>query len=744
MNAQIRSLIVLSFAVVSTSTLSAQVITITAADVRNQMVPGNTLVNHNDSVTTSLIIGAPGASSWDFSGLKSSAIQTLTSVPVAGTPFVSQFPGSTHAFQTTVTVNFSGTNVTGTAYQYLKLGTHLLNPGLEGSGQLIPGLSGTITNTNVPIDTMYFLPLTLGTTWRSAYTATSVIALNGAEFQRTTKSHAITYVADAYGPMVIPGGSVHQALRFRKVDINSVNTLVGYMFLARDGASVQMLAADVTQPDNGLIRVVGVQWTGASITLPPEMALSPGSFNVGPSAGTVYARVINMGDGALTWSTTDNDGAWLVSGNGRKDTIAIAYGANTATAPRTGTVTVTSNGVNSPLTITVTQEGVPILPVLDVRPAEVHASWQGGSSEISIRNAGNGSLSWKAESDQTWAAIAGGAAGVDSGKVTVSLSANASTVPRTATITVTSSGAAGSPGKVTITQDSCEAPGVPTLLSPASGETIRADTVRLRWHPGVRTASTYWLESAVDSPGARVKMDSTLTITSSTLRGLVPGMTYWWHVREKNPTGWGPFGVIRKFSRLLNTPGAVTLVSPADDSYLAGDTVRLIWKRSAPPVNGYCLELAADSTFTSGFADSSLTDSAYIARRLLKGTSYWWRVKAGNLAGWGIYSQAWKFSLSLTWIARHEDVPESFQLYQNFPNPFNPSTTILYSLPERSSVVLTVVNPLGQQVAELARGDMERGLHEARFDGTGLASGIYFCKLMAGRHMATRAMLYMK
>lgn len=744
MNAQIRSLIVLCFTAVSTSTLIAQVITITAADVRNQMVPGNTLVNHNDSVTTSLNIGAQGASSWDFSGLKSSAIQTLTSVVVAGTPFLSQFPGSTHAFQTTLTVNFSGTNVTGTAYQYLKLGTHLLNPGLEGSGQLIPGLTGTITNTNVPIDTMYFLPLTIGTTWKSAYTATSVIALNGAEFQRTTKSHAITYVADAYGPMVIPGGSVHQALRIRKMDINSVNTLVGYMFLARDGASVQMLAADVTQPDNGLIRVVGVQWTGASITLPPEMALSPGSFNVGPSAGTVYARVINMGDATLTWSTTDNDGAWLVSGNSRKDTIAISYGANASVSPRTGTVTVSSNGVNSPLIISVTQEGVPILPVLDVRPAELHALWQGGSSEFSVRNAGNGSLSWKAESDHSWASVAGGAVGVDSGKVTVSLSVNTSTAPRTAYVTVTSPGAAGSPGKVTIIQDSCEAPGVPALLSPGDGETIFGDTVRLMWHRGVTTVSAYWLESAVDSPGARVGTDSTLTDTSSVLRGLRPGTPYWWHVRAKNPTGWGAFSSTRWFSRLMNTPGTVALVSPAHGSFLASDTVRLIWRRAAPQVNRYCLELAADSAFTSGFADSTLTDSSYIARGLLKGTSYWWRVKACNPAGWGIYGQTWKFSLSLTGIVRQENEPESFRLFQNFPNPFNPSTTILYALPERTNVLLTVVNTLGQQVAELARGDMERGLHEARFDGTGLASGIYFCKLLAGPHMAARAMLYMK
>jgi photosystem II stability/assembly factor-like uncharacterized protein len=73
--------------------------------------------------------------------------------------------------------------------------------------------------------------------------------------------------------------------------------------------------------------------------------------------------------------------------------------------------------------------------------------------------------------------------------------------------------------------------------------------------------------------------------------------------------------------------------------------------------------------------------------------------------------------------------PSSIVLFQNYPNPFNPTTTIGYSLPDRSEVKLTVFNALGQQIALLLDGEMEAGNHTVRFDGTGLSSGVYFYRL---------------
>jgi photosystem II stability/assembly factor-like uncharacterized protein len=85
-----------------------------------------------------------------------------------------------------------------------------------------------------------------------------------------------------------------------------------------------------------------------------------------------------------------------------------------------------------------------------------------------------------------------------------------------------------------------------------------------------------------------------------------------------------------------------------------------------------------------------------------------------------------------------DGVPWAFALEQNYPNPFNPSTTIRYSLPERSHVSLAVYNMLGQQVTVLQNGEQEAGYHDVRFDASNLPSGVYFYRLQAGSYVETR------
>ena len=70
-------------------------------------------------------------------------------------------------------------------------------------------------------------------------------------------------------------------------------------------------------------------------------------------------------------------------------------------------------------------------------------------------------------------------------------------------------------------------------------------------------------------------------------------------------------------------------------------------------------------------------------------------------------------------------IPKNFILYQNYPDPFNPTTEVRYSIPSESWVILRVYNLIGQMIAELVNGDQSAGDYSYTFDGSNLPSGIY-------------------
>jgi hypothetical protein len=86
----------------------------------------------------------------------------------------------------------------------------------------------------------------------------------------------------------------------------------------------------------------------------------------------------------------------------------------------------------------------------------------------------------------------------------------------------------------------------------------------------------------------------------------------------------------------------------------------------------------------------------------------------------------------------------TYDLANNYPNPFNPSTTIHYALTNNGMVELFVYNTLGQKVATLVNQQQQAGRYSVNFNAAGLASGIYFYKFSTGDFSQIKKMLLLK
>jgi len=89
-------------------------------------------------------------------------------------------------------------------------------------------------------------------------------------------------------------------------------------------------------------------------------------------------------------------------------------------------------------------------------------------------------------------------------------------------------------------------------------------------------------------------------------------------------------------------------------------------------------------------------------------------------------------------------VPSTYSLAQNVPNPFNPSTTIAYDLPQAADVIVTLYTITGQQVKVLTDGYQQAGHHTVHFDGSRLATGVYLYRLEAEGLAETKRMVLLR
>ncbi len=173
---------------------------------------------------------------------------------------------------------------------------------------------------------------------------------------------------------------------------------------------------------------------------------------------------------------------------------------------------------------------------------------------------------------------------------------------------------------------------------------------------------------------------------------------------EQNPDGSGNGPSVRCVNILDNNGSKV---------YYAGTSTGLYATTSLNGMNTVWVEQGADNI---GMIDVESVDCRDTDGTVVAGTF-------GN----GVYGT----KVTATAVQSQKKVPIAYELDQNYPNPFNPTTTIRYQLASEGRVSVKVYDVLGQQVATLADGVEQPGVHRVVFNGAGLASGVYFYKIVA-------------
>jgi hypothetical protein len=198
----------------------------------------------------------------------------------------------------------------------------------------------------------------------------------------------------------------------------------------------------------------------------------------------------------------------------------------------------------------------------------------------------------------------------------------------------------------------------------------------------------------------------------------------------------------------MDTPSALALQQMASPAFHVTKEDPAVWMYYGyvdPPAN------SSEAIHHVGFGIGlkKILDSLGIGSSILT-PSY-----SGSVTDSAVNFFLQRFNAAPQAVTKEAHSPSSFALEQNYPNPFNPSTTITFSLPmntspvergegERGNVTIMIYDQLGRHVSTLINSVLSAGTYSVRWDASGLASGIYLCRLQSGGRVATQRMMLLK
>jgi hypothetical protein len=283
-----------------------------------------------------------------------------------------------------------------------------------------------------------------------------------------------------------------------------------------------------------------------------------------------------------------------------------------------------------------------------------------------------------------------------------------------------------------------------------------------------RTAKRYYSTTAVGAG-----LGFTYTLRLPYLQTEVRGNEVTYALWQYNGSGWGNWGALfldttANFIEQVGIPSFLTWTIAENNAplpiqlasfsafanTLPGE-VQLVWGTVSETNNfGFYIERSVGSPdafvqIPGGFVPGSGTtirphQYSWTNKNVAEGV-YYYRLNQVDLDGTHHFSPATRVAVQNEQAHSVTGITKAFSLGQNYPNPFNPSTEIGFTVEATDHATLIVYNSLGQEVAKLFDDIAVEGQdYTVRFEGTGLASGLYFCRLQSGKQSDMKRMVLLR
>lgn len=267
-----------------------------------------------------------------------------------------------------------------------------------------------------------------------------------------------------------------------------------------------------------------------------------------------------------------------------------------------------------------------------------------------------------------------------------------------------------------------EAPDAVVLSTPDDEEEHLRPGFQLSWEQANR-ADQYNFQMATDPEFSNLVFNRVQSGTSfSSTHDLELLTTYYWRVRGINQGGEGDWSNTRSFTTIIERPETVAQGVPADSESQVSTTPEFTWDESERAFD-YIIQVSLEDDFSVNIIETTVSEPFFdTAIPLENATIYFWRIRATNIGGESDWSNTWTFTT---------EVLETL-VDNNYPNPFNTETTIRYQLSQQTDVNLEVFDIVGRRVATLVNEPQQPGVYFVPMNASGMSSGTYLIRFIAG------------